>query len=83
VRLLAILAGFVPWAGWDGWEVHKGLLFPPGYERNGIAPGEFFALVYYRQAVGAYRKEVAQLEAQIRRLEDKRPRAVESLPGSG
>ena len=69
VRLLSVLAGYVPWDGWDGWEVHGGLLFPPGYSRHGIAPGEFFAIIYYRQAVSAYRERVEQLEAEIDKLE--------------
>ncbi|NEV64679.1 hypothetical protein [Thiorhodococcus minor] len=69
MRLLAILAGFVPWVGWDDWEVHNGLLFPPGYRRGGIAPGEFFALVFYRQQVSAYQEANAQLCARIADLE--------------
>ena len=69
VRLLAILAGFVPWVGWDGWEVHNGLLFPPGYSRGGIPPGEFFALVFYRQQVSEYQRLNAQLRAKLAALE--------------
>ena len=69
VRLLAILAGFVPWVGWDGWEVHNGLLFPPGYRRGGIPPGEFFALVFYRQQVSEYQRLNAQLRAKLAALE--------------
>jgi hypothetical protein len=69
VRLLAILAGFVPWVGWDGWEVHNGYLFPPGYRRGGIPPGEFFALVFYRQQVSHYQREHARLEARVQELE--------------
>jgi hypothetical protein len=56
VRLLAILAGYVPWHGWDGWEVHNKLLFPPGYSRYGLAPGEILALPYLHQALAAYRQ---------------------------
>ncbi|MCK7580096.1 MAG: hypothetical protein MZV65_33435 [Chromatiales bacterium] len=69
VRLLAVLAGFVPWVGWDGWEVHNGLLFPPGYRRGGIPPGEFFALVFYRQQVSEYQRLNARLKAQLEALE--------------
>ena len=69
VRLLAVLAGFVPWVGWDGWEVHNGLLFPPGYRRGGIPPGEFFALVFYRQQVSEYQRLNAQLRAKLAALE--------------
>jgi hypothetical protein len=65
VRLLAILAGFVPWAGWEGWEVHQGALFPPGYQRGGIVPGEFYALVFYRQLVTEQRRKISALEAEL------------------
>ncbi|TCT23853.1 hypothetical protein [Thiobaca trueperi] len=69
VRLLAILAGFVPWSGWHGWEVHRGYLFPPGYTRGGILPSEFFALVFYRQQVSEYQRLHAQLKARVQLLE--------------
>lgn len=49
VRLLAIRAGYLPWPGWEGWEMHEGLLFPPGYQRHGIAPGEITALPFLLQ----------------------------------
>ena len=70
VRLLAILAGYVPWDGWLGWEVHQGLLFPPGYAKHGIAPGEFFAVTYYRQSISAYRRRVEELEHHLGKLHD-------------
>lgn len=90
VRLLAILAGFVPWVGWDGWEVERGFLFPPGYSKHGLLPGEFFALVFYRQQVGEQRRlivereariaeleaEIAGLQARVERLQDERPPRV-------
>jgi hypothetical protein len=63
VHLLAVLAGFVPWDGWQGWEVHKGYLFPPGYSTGGILPGEFHALVFLRQLVMAYRQDNQRLRA--------------------
>lgn len=69
VRLLAVLAGYVPWEGWSGWEVDRGYLFPPGFSRHGILPGEFFALVFTRQQVGAYRQENAKLKARLALLE--------------
>ncbi len=68
VRLLAILAGFVPWPGWDGWEMHGGSLFPPGYRRGGITPGDFFALAFYRQQVTEQRRRIEALEAELQAL---------------
>ena len=69
VRLLAILAGYVPWEGWDGWEVHNGYLFPPGYSRGGIRPGEFFAVVFYRQQVAEYQRVNRKLTERVQALE--------------
>ena len=93
VRLLAILAGFVPWAGWFGWEVHNGSLFPPGYRKGGIGPGEFFALVFYRQQVTEQRRRIAALERQLEALRagagdsqsipQEQPAAARPRPSSG
>ena len=69
LKLLAILAGYLPWDGWDGWEMHRGCLFPPGYQRGGIGPGEFHALIFYRQQVSAYRQEAQALRARLGYLE--------------
>lgn len=65
LRLLAVLAGYVPWAGWAGWEVHGGLFFPPGFSKGGLAPGEFQALLYWRQLVAVYRAENERLLARL------------------
>ncbi len=73
VRLLAILAGYVPWPGWDGWEVHRGCLFPPGCARGGIAPGNFYALTFWRQAVAELRRENAALQARLAELQARTP----------
>ncbi|MFD2114135.1 hypothetical protein, partial [Thiorhodococcus fuscus] len=72
LRLLAILAGYVPWTGWDDWEMHNGYLFPPGYSRNGITPGQFQALLFYRQQVSEYRRLNGELTARVRALEAER-----------
>lgn len=61
VRLLSILAGYVPWPAWFGWEMHNGLLFPPGYERHGIAPGDFYAYPYWKQLVTEYQRRELQV----------------------
>lgn len=73
VRLLAILAGYVPW---KGWEVCGGYLFPPGWRRNGVLPGEFYGVIYYRQLardsrlkIQALEEENAQLKGQLARAD--------------
>jgi hypothetical protein len=65
LRLLAILAGYMPWDGWKGWEVDQGHLFPPGYNRNGIKPEEFFAVIYYRSLAREYQRQIEGLQARI------------------
>jgi transcriptional regulator with XRE-family HTH domain len=57
VRLLAILAGYVPWSGWRGWEMHRGLLFPPGYRRGGIGPGDIYAMPFERQLLAELKRQ--------------------------
>ncbi len=87
LRLLAILAGYVPWAGWQDWEVDNGYLFPPGFRRGGISPGEFWAIPYYRQAHQAYRERTQTLEVELAacqaalqeartRLDERQPRRI-------
>lgn len=69
VRLLSMLAGFVPWVGWEAWEVHGGYLFPPGFSRHGLSPADFQALVFGRQMVSAQQAKIASLTARIAELE--------------
>ena len=58
LRLMAIRAGYVPWSGWSGWEVHQGTLFPPGYSRHGIGPGDILALPFTLQLVSELQRQV-------------------------
>lgn len=62
VKLLAVLCGYVPWEGWEDWEVHNGYFFPPGYDRNGIAPGDILAIPFQRQLLSEYRRLAAKTE---------------------
>ncbi len=65
VRLLAILAGFVPWVGWEDWEVHRGYLFPPGFSRQGLTPADFHTLAFWRLLVTAYAQDNAMLRRRV------------------
>ena len=56
VRLLSIVAGYMPWQGWESWEVHGGRMFPPGYTRHGIAPADIYNLPFTHQLLGEYRR---------------------------
>ncbi|WP_295441701.1 helix-turn-helix domain-containing protein [uncultured Thiodictyon sp.] len=82
VRLLAILAGFVPWVGWEDWEVHHGYLFPPGFSRHGLAPADFHALVFWRQLVSEYGRQNAALRVRLAELEVQLGRPA-AAPGAG
>ena len=57
VRLMAVLAGYVPWPGWEGWEVHGGRLYAPGYQRQGLGPGDLLSLPFLYQLIGEYRRQ--------------------------
>lgn len=72
VRLLAVMAGYIPWPGWAGWEMHRGCLFPPGLTRHGLYPGDIVHLPYW-QAL-ARRQEPAGADGQ---------NATSSWPGPG
>lgn len=57
VRLLAVIAGYIPWTGWKHWEMHTGVLFPPGYTRHGLNPGDVLALPFLYQLLAEYRTQ--------------------------
>lgn len=63
VRLLAIMAGYVPWDGWQAWEMHRGYLFPPGYSRHGLKPGDIMAVTFNKQLVTEYRRQLEDMRA--------------------
>jgi hypothetical protein len=79
LRLLAIKAGLVPWTGWEGWEVHGGLLFPPGISRGGISPGDLLAAPILQQLLSEQRRVI---EGLLRRSVDG-PRRRRGRPPSG
>lgn len=58
MRLLSIIAGYVPWDGWRGWEVHSGYLFAPGYTRGGLLPGDIMALPFTYQLLDEYKRQL-------------------------
>lgn len=76
VKLMAILAGYVPWSGWEGWEMHNGYLFPPGYVKNGISPGDWYAVVFLKQLASELERQNRKLEARLLQLEREKPAAT-------
>lgn len=52
LRLLAVLGGYVPWSGWEGFEVVGGRLWVPGYAAFSVDPEDLFRLPYLRQLAG-------------------------------
>ena len=81
VRLLAILAGHMPWADWSGWVMHRGLLYPPGFSRHGISPGDISALPFLRQLLGEYERQVREFNAMADQAETCRERPTGGLTG--
>lgn len=73
VRLLAIRAGYLPWPGWQDWEMHAGKLYPPGY-RQGIGPGEILAVPYRMQLIAELQRQIREFNAMADQTEtDRRP----------
>jgi hypothetical protein len=59
VRLLAIRAGYLPWPEWQGWEMHNGRLFPPGYRDRGLTPGHVLAVPWLQQRLADLERRTA------------------------
>lgn len=78
VRLLSVLAGYVPWPGWSHWEMHDGLLYPPGYTRHGIRPGDVLAVPFRLQLLGAYEQKINQLEWELAQHGERSPEDVDT-----
>ena len=72
VKMMAILAGYVPWRGWENWEMHNGYLFPPGFTQNGISPGDWHSMVFLKQLVTEQRRRIEALEAKIESMPKRR-----------
>lgn len=79
LRLMTILAGHVPWAGWDGWEMHSGYLFPPGYSRNGLSSGHILARHFEQQLLAHYKRENHQLREEVEALKARWQRQAVAL----
>jgi transcriptional regulator with XRE-family HTH domain len=76
VKLLAVRAGYIPWAGWENWIMDNGYLFPPGYSRNGMSPGDIYAIPFNRQQIEALKERVEALELEIQALHQDKPRRI-------
>jgi hypothetical protein len=68
VRIMAMLAGYLPWPGWDGWVMDGGYLFPPGFTKHGVSPGQIHAHVFQRQLLTEYQRRHAELEKELESL---------------
>ncbi len=71
LRLLAVMAGYMPWDKWQGWEMHNGYMFPPGYSKNGIPPGEFFSFIFKNQYISSIEKRLKNQEKEITELKER------------
>ncbi|MBI4005551.1 MAG: hypothetical protein HY356_02680 [Gammaproteobacteria bacterium] len=77
VRLLAILAGYVPWSGWEKW-------FYNHYDQKlychdlkyGFSPSDFYSYHYLKLAYESLQEEVLYLRQQLKDLSNaERPEA--------
>lgn len=65
IKLLSILAGYVPWENWNGWEVHGGYLFAPGQTRRGVKPWHIEQVSFVVDYNLTLQKELEQLRNQL------------------
>lgn len=64
-KLLAILAGYIPWANWRGWEMHGSTLFAPGQRRNGMTSAMIENMIIQIQLKELYEEENQQLRSEL------------------
>lgn len=60
IRLMAISAGYFPWIGWQGWEMHNGYLFAPSQSRHGITPSEVMSTYFLQQLNAEYKLRLTE-----------------------
>lgn len=80
VRFLAVLAGYMPWAGWQDWQIDNGHLFAPGYLHDGFSTGDILAMHFIRQEVRYLRRQVIDLKAELARIQRPTRRVLRQVP---
>lgn len=85
VRLMAIMAGYVPWSGWADWEVHAGRLFAPGFSRHGLTAGDINAMHFKLQLLAEYERQVRAFNALADQAATSRdfPAEIKTVIGGG
>jgi hypothetical protein len=70
VRLLGVVAGYVPWAGWEKWFYSQAdrKLYGPSL-REGFTPSEVERIPWLRQTLEALERENRNLRERVQRLE--------------
>ncbi len=82
-RLLAVRAGYLPWPGWDNWQMDGGLLFPPGFTGHGYSAGEVLALPYLHALRAELERELFRLRSKLADLsQDPLPRLAATSGGA-
>lgn len=57
--LMAIRSGYVPWDGWQGWQIVDTGIVPPGY-RDAVTPGQIMAVPYRLQQLSELKRQIRQ-----------------------
>ncbi len=82
LKLMAVMAGYCPWPGWKEWECRNGELFPPGFYRNGISPGEWQSTIFIHQLNSELNRKNANLKSEIIKLENELADMKRERPGA-
>jgi len=57
--LMAIRAGYVPWDGWQDWQMVDDGIIPPGY-RDVVTPGQIMAVPFRLQQLRELKRQIRQ-----------------------
>ena len=89
VRLLGVVAGYVPWRGWEHWFYSQAdqRLYSPSL-RDGFTPSEVEQIPRLKQALGALERENRALIERVKNLEQvaietSRPSNIIPFPSPG
>lgn len=74
-KLLAVMAGFLPWPDWVGWEMHTGCLFAPGQHRRGMDASRIENMIIINELNDTLKRDNERLQAELDQARQ-RPKAA-------
>ena len=78
-KLMAIMAGYLPWANWSGWEIHGVHLFAPGQSSSGVTSPQIENMAIMFQHRDSLQEENQKLQEQLDQYRQKEKAPVLTL----